>query len=64
MPALFPCHFEPFTLCHSEPSEESRAAQDKLREESPLQIPLSLRVLPLKDVAISEGRAPRHSEEA
>jgi len=31
MPALFPCHFEPFTLCHSEPSEESRAAQDKLR---------------------------------
>ena len=29
------CHFEPFTFCHSERSEESiRSAQDKLREES------------------------------
>ena len=29
-----PCHSEPFAICHSERSEESLAAQDKLREAS------------------------------
>jgi tRNA(Ile)-lysidine synthase len=28
------CHSEPFAVCHSERSEESHAAQDRLREES------------------------------
>ena len=28
------CHSESFALCHSEQSEQSAAAQDKLREES------------------------------
>jgi len=32
---LSPCHSESFASCHSERSEESHPAQDKLREESP-----------------------------
>jgi len=28
------CHCEPFTFCHSERSEESHGAQDRLREAS------------------------------
>jgi len=30
--APFYCHCEPFTSCHSERSEESQEAQDRLRE--------------------------------
>jgi len=53
------CHGEPFPLCHSERSEESHTAQDRLREESLRPFPFTLfRVRVTKVIFVVAGFIP------